>query len=308
MLRENLKLICPQLYYNIVVCCECAGRRFSAHFWRLLLKFRSWPFLLRHKGTLWSSSGLLQDSSAIMSEKPEKVYQGVRVKWTVKDMLKFYREKAASGAKLKTAYLEMKELYASSVPGVLLDPPPAPAPADTPSCAGAAAAAPQVPESIPRPPCAFGGVPPPFGEALVSSFDPRTADFCGPPPCSPPPWSHGLSSDVDFYGHGVMRERQAPCPPLDPLTLCASSDLHSFSPQDSFSSSSSSSSCFDSPPRMGPCFHADFYHYPHFEPPQDCEAACWQQESLPAPEYTTYYPPTDYPYICPPEDPYWRRD
>lgn len=36
------------------------------------------------------------------AEKPEKVYQGVRVKWTVKDMLKFYREQAASGARLKT--------------------------------------------------------------------------------------------------------------------------------------------------------------------------------------------------------------
>ncbi|XP_023817519.1 uncharacterized protein LOC110016267 isoform X2 [Oryzias latipes] len=251
-----------------------------------------------------------------MSEKPEKVYQGVRVKWTVKDMLKFYREQAASGARLKTAYLEMKELYASSAPGVRADAPPAAATAGTPSCAlQPRSAAPPVPEggSIQMPPCAFSGAQAPFGEALGSSFDPcprAAAGYCGPlPPCSPPPWNHGLSSDVDFYGHGITREgeRQASCPPLDPLTFCASSDLLSFSPQDSFSSSSSS--CFDSPPRMGPCFSpADFYHYPHFEPPQDCEAACWQQESLPAPEYTTYYPPTDYPYICPPEDPYWRRD
>lgn len=97
--------------------------------------------------------------------------------------------------------------------GVRADAPPAAATAGTPSCAlQPRSAALPVPEggSIQMPPCAFSGAQAPFGEALGSSFDPcprAAAGYCGPlPPCSPPPWNHGLSSDVDFYGHGITRE------------------------------------------------------------------------------------------------------
>ncbi|XP_035535684.1 colorectal cancer-associated protein 2 [Morone saxatilis] len=112
-----------------------------------------------------------------------------------------------------------------------------------------------------------------------------------PPPTFPLPWCHGLSSDADYYGPGMD---------------------HSYSPQDSFSSSSSS--CYDSPTRMEPSYHgvtSDHYHYQHCNR-QDCHCLshCWpaQQESFSAPEYAPYYNPTDYAYPCPVEDSYFRRD
>uniref|UniRef100_A0A8P4K295 Lnc RNA pou2af1 n=1 Tax=Dicentrarchus labrax TaxID=13489 RepID=A0A8P4K295_DICLA len=109
------------------------------------------------------------------------------------------------------------------------------------------------------------------------------------------------------------RAREAPCSSPESLKLCNPVDHNSYSPQDSFSSSSSSS-CYDSPTRMEPSYHgvtSDHYHYQHCNR-QDCYCMshCWpaQQESFSAPEYAPYYNTTDYVYPCPVEDSYFRRD
>ncbi|KAK2847488.1 hypothetical protein Q5P01_010487 [Channa striata] len=126
-----------------------------------------------------------------------------------------------------------------------------------------------------------------------------------PPPSLPLPWCHGLSSDADYYGHEM-----APCSPPESLKLCSPMHHNSYSPQDSFSSSSSS--CYDSPTRMESSYHGfASEHYQHCSV-QDCYCLphCWpgQQESFPAPEYAPYYNPTDYPYTYPVEEDCFKRD
>lgn len=128
-----------------------------------------------------------------------------------------------------------------------------------------------------------------------------------PAPTLPLPLCHGLSSDADYYGHA-----NAPCSPSDSLKLCNPMDHNSYSPQDSFSSSSSS--CYSSPTRMESSYHgftSEHFHYQHCNL-QDCYCLphCWpgQQESFSAPEYAPYYNPTDYPYVCPMEENYFKRD
>lgn len=106
---------------------------------------------------------------------------------------------------------------------------------------------------------------------------------------------------------------QAPCSFPESLKLCNPMDPNSYSPQDSFSSSSSSS-CYDSPTRMESGYAAytsEHFHYQHCNL-QDCYCLqhCWpgQQESFPAPEYAPFYNPTDYPYTCTGEENYFKRD
>ncbi|XP_062275210.1 colorectal cancer associated 2 [Scomber scombrus] len=120
-------------------------------------------------------------------------------------------------------------------------------------------------------------------------------------------WCHGLSSDADYYDHGM-----APCSSPESLKLCSPTDNNSYSPQDSFSSSSSS--CYDSPTRIEPSYHgftSEHYHYQHCNL-QDCYCLphCWpsQQESFSAPEYAPYYPSTDHLHACSAEENYFKRD
>lgn len=105
---------------------------------------------------------------------------------------------------------------------------------------------------------------------------------------------------------------QAPCSFPESLKLCNPMDPNSYSPQDSFSSSSSS--CYDSPTRMESsytAFTSEHFHYQHCNL-QDCYCLphCWpgQQEGVSAPEYAPYYDPTDYPYTCPVDQNYFKRD
>lgn len=105
---------------------------------------------------------------------------------------------------------------------------------------------------------------------------------------------------------------QPPCSSPESLKLCNPMDPNSYSPQDSFSSSSSS--CYDSPTRMESSysgFTSEHFHYQHCTP-QDCYCMpnCWpgQQESYSAPDYAPYYNPTDYSYACPVEENYFKRD
>ncbi|XP_024865772.1 colorectal cancer associated 2 [Kryptolebias marmoratus] len=257
-----------------------------------------------------------------MSEKP-RVYQGVRVKTTVKELLKRHRAQEANSRKLQTAYLELKELYAPVFPSRHEDTSPA-APAAS-VCSGGSRAAPPRAASFPLPDgscslqmqvSAFNDVQQQYGDVMMPSngynnSNPK-GDLSYNPPLhhgltsSPLPWSHGLSSDADYYGHGM-----AACSSSESLTRNNLMDPNSYSPQDSFSSSSSS--CYDSPTRMESSHHSfpsESYHYQHCSPYQDYVPGCWpgQQESLSAPEYTPYYNPTDYPYTCTVEESYFRKE
>ncbi|XP_034556205.1 colorectal cancer-associated protein 2 [Notolabrus celidotus] len=266
-----------------------------------------------------------------MSDKP-RVYQGVRVKTTVKELLQRHRAREANSKKVKTisqACSELHDLCAATFPDRYVDPPPAvPHAADSNSCGVRALQLRTASFPFPDGSCniqmqesAFNDIQQQFGDMMLpsngySGNNNSTGGGGGgftaslpPRPTLPLPWSHGLSSDADFYG-----QEMAPCSSPESLKLCNPMDPNSYSPQDSFSSSSSSS-CYDSPTRMESSYHSGFpsehYHYQNCSP-QDCFCLphCWpsQQESFCAPEYAPYFNPIDYPYACPVEENYFKRD
>ncbi|XP_040902658.1 colorectal cancer associated 2, partial [Toxotes jaculatrix] len=271
---------------------------------------------------------------SIHADKP-RVYQGVRVKTTVKELLQRHRARQANSKKLKPisqACLDLQDLCASTFPNLIppsryVDPPAAITPADASGC-GARALQQRTASFHDDTPCniqmqgdTFDDIQQQFGDMMLPSnfYSGSNSNSIGggggssysasmlPPPTLPPSWCHGLSSDADYYGR-VM----APCSSPESLKVCSPMDHNSYSPQDSFSSSSSS--CYDSPTRMESSYHgfsSEHYDYQHCNL-QDCYCLphCWpgQQENLSAPEYTPYYNPTDYPYACPVEENYFKRD
>ncbi|XP_035479326.2 colorectal cancer associated 2 [Scophthalmus maximus] len=276
-----------------------------------------------------------------------RVYQGVRVKTTVKELLQRLRAREANGKKLKPigqisqGSLDLQDLCQSISPNLLLparhvDPPPPITPPDASSCGSRAlplrAAQFQVPDgscSIPMQGDAFNDPQPPAGDMSLSgncyagnnssssnnnnNNNNNSIGGNGYNPSQPPlhalplPWYYGLSPDEDYYGHAM-----APGSPPESRKLCSPADHSSYSPQDSFSSSSSS--CYDSPTRMESSHHgfaSEHCHYQHCDL-QDCyclpRCRPGQQESFAAPEYTPHYAPTDYPYACQVEENYFMRD
>ncbi|XP_047449156.1 colorectal cancer associated 2 [Mugil cephalus] len=266
-----------------------------------------------------------------MSDKP-RVYQGVRVKTTVKELLQRHRAREANSKKLKTACLELPELCAFTLSSRHVDPPVDASSADSSSCVARALQVRTPSFPVPENPCsiqmqqqsAFNEIQQQQQQQIGDAMLPGNGYSCSNnnnnlsaghsystplplPPISPLPWCHGLSSDADYYGHGM-----APCSSSESLVICNSMDHNSYSPQDSFSSSSSS--CYDSPTRMESGYNgftSEHYHYQHCNP-QDCYCLphCWpgQQESFPAVEYSPFFNPTDYPYACTAEENYFRRD
>ncbi|XP_068601904.1 colorectal cancer associated 2 [Brachionichthys hirsutus] len=259
---------------------------------------------------------------SLHADKP-RVYQGVRVKTTVKELLQRHRAREANSKKVKTisqACLDLQDLCTSTFPGRYTDPPPTAPPGDANGCSAQAfqmrsdsfpflesSCSIQMQENI------FNDIQQQFGDMTLPSngFSGNNITPLPPPPNFPSPWCHGLSSDADYYGHGM-----APFSSPESLKLCNPADHNSYSPQGSFSSSSSSSSssCFDSPTRIMSSyrgFTSEHFHYQHCNV-QDCycQAHCWpgQEESFPAPEYTPYYNPSDYPYTCPVEESYLKRE
>lgn len=105
---------------------------------------------------------------------------------------------------------------------------------------------------------------------------------------------------------------QGSCSSPESLKFYHPVDPNSYSPQDSFSSSSSSS-CYNSPSRMESGhsgFTNEHFHYQHCTP-QDCYClpSFWmpQQESYPVSEYVPHYTQTDYSYGSMEEN-YFKRD
>ncbi|XP_068564578.1 colorectal cancer associated 2 [Cebidichthys violaceus] len=259
-----------------------------------------------------------------MSDKP-RVYQGVRVRTTVKELLQRLRAREDNSRTTKTisqACSELQDLCASTFPGRYVAPPPAVPPADASSSCGARTFLLDGSCSTQMLGSSFNDIQLQFGDMMLpsngySGNNNNNNNNTGsgysaclpPPPAFPLPCCQGLSSDADYYGHGM-----APCSSPEPLKLCNPADHSSYSPQDSFSSSSSSS-CYDSPTRMESGYRglpSEHFQYQRCGP-QDCLCSprCWpvQQESFfSAPEYPPYYPPTDYPYACPVDENYIRRD
>ncbi|XP_041851630.1 colorectal cancer associated 2 isoform X2 [Melanotaenia boesemani] len=248
-----------------------------------------------------------------------RVYQGVRVRTTVKELLQMHREKVANSKKYKTVYLEHKELCESTAPSRHADPPPAVPLTDASSCR--LRAVPLHTYSFPMsdssctiqmPASTFNHTQQQFEEVMLPSngynnnnSTSGTLDYSTSLPplsaSSPLCWGHGISSDTDYYGHGMAAASSS-----ESLTFCNSLDPNSYSPQDSFSSSSSS--CYDSPTRMecSYAFSSEHHCYQHCNPHQDCWLG--QQEGFPTAEFPPFYDPTDYPSAGPVEEGYFRKD
>ncbi|XP_077397965.1 colorectal cancer associated 2 [Festucalex cinctus] len=278
-----------------------------------------------------------------MSDKP-RVYQGVRVKTTVKELLQRHRAREANRKKAKTisqACVDLQALCAPTTPSSYVEAPAAPPLVDPATC-GSTAPPPSPPassSSFPGNGCSiqaqesgFACSQQPFGDMMVptdcyggsnnnnNNNNNNNSDGCYNssvhlPASFPLPWSHGLALDSDNYGHGL-----APCSSPESQKLSSPVDHNSHSPQDSFSSSSSSS-CYNSPTRME-CnlisYSSEFFHHHHHSQHgqhctlQDCYCLpqCWAdpQESFGAPECAAYYPPADCAYPCVMEENYFKSN
>ncbi|XP_077467774.1 colorectal cancer associated 2 [Stigmatopora argus] len=260
-----------------------------------------------------------------MSDKP-RVYQGVRVKTTVKELLQRHRAREANRKKVKTVSQtcsEFQALFASTLPrnaGSYVEA------STTPIVDPSTCGAPDVEQrhasfSVPDMGCinqaqesGFACAQQPFGDMMVPADcyggNNNSGGLYGahPPPSFPTSWREDLASDSDNYGQGL-----APSSSPESLKLYSPLDPNSYSPQDSFSSSSTSS-CYDSPTRMECNFisHASEHYHSQNCTLQDfyCLPQCWTnpQESFYSPEYSPYYPPTDYAYPCLVEENYSKSN
>nr|XP_057936064.1 colorectal cancer associated 2 [Doryrhamphus excisus] len=219
-----------------------------------------------------------------MSDKG-RVYQGVRVKTTVKELLQRHRAREASRKKVKTisqACLDLQALCASTLPNVSMEAPPVDPPADPGPC-GAAAHLLRPANDTQELHSSLWCNQQPFGDTMnYNNYNNNNYYYYNTDTCLPafPPWS--LADNEDF----VM----ALCSSPESLKLC--------SPADSFSSSSSSS-CYDSPPRMESCFGGFTSEDCSCPPPQ---------ESFCAPQGSSYYTQyTDF-YSFPAEENYYKTN
>ncbi|XP_029965340.1 colorectal cancer associated 2 isoform X2 [Salarias fasciatus] len=278
---------------------------------------------------MWSASLLdvwWLKTCCVCAAKP--VYQGVRVKVTVKEMLERKRAREADKKRLRMVSppcLDLQELCAPAFPspsGAYVDPPAAiqqPAPA---SC-GAPALPPPVahyaaPDGVQAQPGGFDCLQAQFGDGMMPGFgysdnknttsssnssSNSSGGFSYSPPlppltASPQPWSHELSPHADYCGMGSYSSDES----LAPYNHW---DYYSPSPQDSFSSSSSSSSsCYSSPTRLESSqqlgFMSEPFHRQQCSPQAGYPAAhFWprQLESFTAADYPAYDPP-DYEWAC----------
>ncbi|XP_054650541.1 colorectal cancer associated 2 [Dunckerocampus dactyliophorus] len=208
-----------------------------------------------------------------MSDKG-RVYQGVRVKTTVKELLQRHRAREANRKKVKTisqACLELQALCASTLPNVALEAPPVNPPVD-PGPRSAAAHLLRPASDIQERQSSFWCNQQPFGDTTNNYNNTYNNNYYyNTDTCLPalPPWSLPAEND-DF----VM----ALCSSPESLKLC--------SPADSFSSSPSSS-CYDSPPRMESSFSGFTSEDCSCLPPQ--ESFCAPQCSSYYTQYTDFY-------------------
>ncbi|KAL0973063.1 hypothetical protein UPYG_G00198420 [Umbra pygmaea] len=226
-----------------------------------------------------------------MSDKP-KVYQGVRVKTTVKELLQKRRalQTAIKTVRTKSQSIASQNVcVSSSMPGQYFD---------------------AFPEEVDSKSSFQLRAFPDNGveveqfdnQQLISMTMPNETYNSGilHPTTSTQHWSQELHfSNMDYYGHGMN-----PSSPSDSLNVQSPLDYNSYSPQESYSSSSS---CYNSPTRMDSSygFVPEHYHYQHCSLQQCYCLSHWSgtQESISAPEYAPYG--TTDSLV---EDSYFRRD
>ncbi|KAG7237039.1 hypothetical protein INR49_032885 [Caranx melampygus] len=224
-----------------------------------------------------------------------RVYQGVRVKTTVKELLQRHRAREANRKKLKTisqACLELQDLCASTLPSKFKQQQhehehkhkQQQRPNFIPS-ARYVDPAPPPPPPPPPPPATTINTPAELSSCGARALQLRSAPYPVPLPLPDSACSSSSSSS----------SIPAPCSSPESLKLCSPVDQNSYSPQDSFSSSSSSS-CYDSPTRMESGFsgfssdhyHHHNHHHHHHYPQcslQDCYCLphCWPGSRRPTP-------------------------
>ncbi|KAM9442435.1 POU class 2 homeobox associating factor 3-like isoform 1-T1 [Salvelinus alpinus] len=222
-----------------------------------------------------------QTTFILLSDKP-KVYQGVRVKTTVKQLL---QQKRALQTSTKTVRMKSQSLVSQDV------------------CVSSSLSDhyfDYFPEEM-NSNCIFQPRPIPESNVQMDSFDnqqlismmiPNETYSSGilHPATSTKLWrQENHSPNMGYYGHGM-----APRSPSGSLNMPSPVDYNSYSPQESYSSS-----CYNSPTRLdlSSGFVPEHYHY------QNCNL----QESVSTPEYAPYGT-SDYVYASPEEDSYFRRD
>ncbi|XP_055082071.1 colorectal cancer associated 2 [Periophthalmus magnuspinnatus] len=261
-----------------------------------------------------------------MSDK-SKVYPGVRVKTTVRELLQRHRAREANRTHAKPlvsqACLDLQELSASLYPT-------APAPvSDLSSLQVSYPASYSVSESLSSSQTQdlntynnnfqhqLWDAVLPGNSGPGNHLHPHIYQHQQNPPQHhsgqhqpglPPSWNQALSSDADYYGPGMTS-----CSPADSLKMCSPEDHSGYSPHNSFSSSSStsSSSCYDSPSRLESSFCSpEPYLYTQHYLSQDsynvAHLCMGQQESFTS-EYAPCYTSMDYVYPCTDES-FYKRD
>ncbi|KAJ8280607.1 hypothetical protein GJAV_G00056830 [Gymnothorax javanicus] len=117
-------------------------------------------------------------------------------------------------------------------------------------------------------------------------------------------WSHGqFRSNSEYFNQGM-----APSSPSDSMNLPSPIDYNSYSPPQSYSSSSS---CYSSPTRMDSSYSLfpESYHYQHCSPQHCYCVSHWlgAQEDFPNLDYPNYGTP-DSVYLSAVEESYFRAD
>ncbi|XP_046891636.1 colorectal cancer associated 2 [Hypomesus transpacificus] len=233
-----------------------------------------------------------------MSEKP-KVYQGVRVKTTVKELLQQRRAELAAVKTLTPEFVQQDE-FVSTLPAHYYD-------SFTGDSSGGAQQSLQ--SNAFQDPTGTVPLDNVFqNQQLLNVLRPEDSFGSSPLPTPLQAWPYGHQSSVDYYSH-VMDSSS----PSESLNQPSPVDYNGYSPQpSSSSSSSSSSSCYNSPSRMesGYGFAPDHYYC------QNCSRQpcyCLPQwsvgpsECLPALDYGAYGH-TDCEYPSALQDSFCRRD
>ncbi|XP_036393358.1 colorectal cancer-associated protein 2 isoform X1 [Megalops cyprinoides] len=233
-----------------------------------------------------------------MSAVKPKVYQGVRVKATVKELLE---KRRALQAAIKTTAISqsvaIQDVCSPSFPAYPFD-----------VCPGNS-----MPDGSFQPrqyADNFCNVPIEAGafdnQQLVNMMLPPesfSSSFL-PPASAAPTWPHGhFASSADYYSHGM-----APGSPSDSISLPSPADYSSYSPPQCYSSSSS---CYSSPTRMdsGYGLAPECYHYQHCGPQHCYCVSHWSgpQDSVANIEYAPFGT-SDSTYAAAVEENYFRRD
>lgn len=234
-----------------------------------------------------------------MSADKPKVYQGVRVKATVKELL---QKRRALEAAIKTTKVSQspatQDFHSPSFPAYHFDVCPGNSMPDSNSFQPQ-----QYTDNI----CNIPLETSPFdNQQFINMMLPpeNFSDSSLPAASSAQYWTHGhFPSNSDYYNQGM-----ASSSPSDSMNLTSPIDYNSYSPPQSYSSSSS---CYSSPTRMDSSYSLvpECYHYQHCSPQHCYCVSHWlgPQEDFTNLEYTNYGTP-DSAFTSAVEESYFRRD